>query len=168
MSRVLKTVLFSAVATLAACSGSETWVFAPVAEESVELEQDEMLVMGEAVLRYDPRELPPADDVVSNALRLTATATSGEELLLRFPSADPADLVTFTDPGMLNVEGVYRDCDRELCRVIVPFEVERRGAGPTRLELSGDAILTRASLTHVIDAESDEATLRLRLLQPDG
>jgi len=155
---MLRKLLVGTVLMTAAC-GSETWVYAPTAELSVVVEEGEMVLEGEAVLTYDPAAIP--DDEVSNALRLSVASSRREVPLLDFPEARPRDVHAVDGDGSLNLLRVYRACDAARCEVVVPFTITRERGSAAVLEVTGDAILTKASVAHVTQAQSDAATLQI-------
>lgn len=147
-----------AVLVLGGCE-SETWVYAPTADLDVDVDAGTVELGGLARLTYDAAELP--DEVVSDALRLVVSSSIDERLVLEYPGADEADLGTFRSAAKLNLNGVYVDCGEPTCVTDVAFRVVRESDAPATLHISADAILSRPSVLHDVDADSDAATLEL-------
>ncbi|MBX2796863.1 MAG: hypothetical protein KTR31_04315 [Myxococcales bacterium] len=142
------------------CENTESWVYAPEGEASIVLEEATEM-SGQAILRYASDGMPRPDEVVSNALRLSATSEPTDDWVMRFPHADPADLIEVAEPGALNLDGAYVPCDGGTCEVVVPFGVERLGTKRTRLEVAGDAILTIGTLFRDLGPLDDRASLQI-------
>lgn len=149
---------------LTACE-SETWVYAPSAEQRIVVEAGDNEIVGRATLTYDAINLPDADEIVGNALRMSVSSENGAALVLDFPWADEQDLGRFAWSSSLNLHEVYQPCVAS-CQVEVPFRITRSGAGADVLTITADALLSRASVLHVIDPESDAANLYLDLDRP--
>lgn len=143
-----------------ACT-TETWIFAPDDMASLQVAEGVTEIGGTATLTYASDGLPRQDLEVSNALRLTAESDPPQGWVLAFPNVAPGRLVRFQEENQLNVEGVYRPCDEEMCVVEVRFLVSRAGTEPVTLELSGDAIVSQESVVRELDPADDRATLTL-------
>jgi len=156
-----------AILTLAAACTTESWIYAPRAESTVDVEAGVTEIAGIAVLEYDEEGLPPSEKMVSNALRMTVHNDGPQPWGLDFPAADPDDLVTFEEPNKLNVLGVYGRCRALTCRVEVPFVAFREPTVPTTIELTGDAIVTLETVVRRWD-RIDEGAASLTFVFDDS